>query len=163
KGPLAIGTMQDIAVIMAHHLYLKAVPWNEAVQLVQNSFTKVHETIDWEELLQPLQGLVNFLNNANKSGIKMGVVTLDDTDISKIHSFILKIDYLCDVIKGTDQLDLPKPFPEIHLKEFRLINIHSEKVIVYGDSDAYRYLGKNLNSIATIVVVTDNLENIHHI
>src|SRR5690625_6125608 len=63
KSPLAIGNMQDIAVILAHHLYLKAVPWNEAVQLVQNSFTKVHETIDWEELLQPLQGLINFLNN----------------------------------------------------------------------------------------------------
>src|SRR5699024_6003419 len=72
KGRLAIGTMQDIAVIMAHHLYLKAVPWNEAVQLVQNSFTKAHETIDWEELLQPLQGLANCLNNANKSGMKMG-------------------------------------------------------------------------------------------
>src|SRR5699024_892439 len=65
KGPLAIGTMQDIAVILAHHLYLKAVPWNEAVQLVQNSFTKVHETIHREELLQLLHVLINLLNNVS--------------------------------------------------------------------------------------------------
>src|SRR5699024_6243445 len=65
KGPLAIGTMQDIAVILAHHLYLKAVPWNEAVQLVQNSYTKVHETIKWQEILQKLHSQIHLLNNNN--------------------------------------------------------------------------------------------------
>jgi len=162
KGPLAIGTMQDIAVIMAHHLYLKAVPWNEAVQIVQNSFKKVHETIDWEELLQPLQGLINFLNNANKSGIKMGVVTSDDTDIAKKHLSILKIDHFFDAIIGSDQVSLPKPFPEIGLKACRLMNTHSEKVIVIGDTDGDMNLGKNLNSIANIGVVTGDPENNHH-
>src|SRR5699024_3746649 len=130
--------------------------------LVQNSFTKVHETIDWEELLQPLQGLVNFLNNANKSGIKMGIVTSDDTDIANKHLSILKIDHYFESIIDSDQVDLPKSFPEIGLKECRLINIHSEKVIVIGDTDGDMNLGKNLNSIATIGVVTGNLENNHH-
>src|SRR5690625_7639871 len=113
KGPLAIGTMQDIAVIMAHHLYLKAVPWNEAVQLVQNCFTKVRETIDWEELLQPLQGVVNILNNANKSGIKMVDVTSDDTDIANNNLSIMKIDHLINDIIGCDQGDRDKTFSDV--------------------------------------------------
>src|SRR5699024_5134052 len=157
-----IGTMQDIAVIMAHHIYLKAVPWNEAVQLVQYSFTKVHETIDWDELLQQLQVLFNFLNNANISGIKMGFVTSDDKDIANKQLSILKIDHFFDAIIVSDQVSLPKPFPEIGLKACRLMNTHSEKVIVIGDTDGDMNLGKNLNSIANIGVVTGNLENNHH-
>src|SRR5699024_12818654 len=112
-------------------------------QLVQNSFTKVHETIDWEELLQPLQGLVNFLNNANKSGIKMGVVTSDDTDIAKKHLSILKIDHFIDTIIGYDQVDLPNPFPEIGLIECRLKNIHSIYVIFICYMNGYMNICKH--------------------
>src|SRR5690625_6002717 len=83
-------------------------------------------------------------------------------NITKKHLSILKIDYFFDAIIGSDQVDLPKPFPEIGLKACRLMNIHSEKVIVIGDTDGDMNLGKNLNSIATIGVVTGNLENNHH-
>src|SRR5690625_5946642 len=89
----------------------------------------------------------------------MCVVTSDDTDIAKKHLSILKIDHFFDAIIGSDQVDLPKPFPEIGLKACRLMNIHSEKVIVIGDTDGDMNLGKNLNSIANIGVVTGDPEN----
>lgn len=163
RGPLAIGTMQDIAIIMAFHLYQKKVPWNEAVQVIRNSIAEVHENINWKKLLQPLQGLEAFLINASESGVKMGVVTSDDTDIAEEHLDLMNIHHFFHSIMGSDQIELPKPFPQIGKKVCKEMNVNPNEVIVIGDTNGDMNLGKNLNAIASIGIVTDLDENADHL
>jgi len=63
----------------------------------------VHTTFDWKQLLQPIRGLKSFLLNASKSGLKMGVVTSDDTDIAENHLKLLNIDPFFHSVIGFDQ------------------------------------------------------------
>lgn len=163
RGPLAIGTMQDIAIIMAYHLYHRGLPWNEAVYTIRKSIDEVHKTIDWKKLLQPLQGLEDFLANANKSGVKMGVVTSDDTDIAEQHLDLLNINHFFHSVIGSDQIELPKPFPNIGQKACEEMNIDSGQVIVIGDTNGDMNLGKNLNAVASIGIVTGTDENADHL
>lgn len=163
RGPLAIGTMEDIAIIMAFHLYHRELPWNEAVQTIRQSMAEVHETINWKQLLRPLQGLEAFLEKASESGVKMGVVTSDDTDIAEQHLDLLNINHFFHSVIGSDQIELPKPFPNIGQKACEEMNIHSHQVIVIGDTNGDMNLGKNLNAVASIGIVTGSDENADHL
>lgn len=162
-GPLAIGTMEDITIIVAHHLYVDQLPWNTAVQTVRNSMSEVHSTIDWEQSLQPVLGLKNFLENASKSGVKMGVVTSDDTDIALQHLKILQLDQYFHSILGSEQIDFPKPFAEIGIKSCEEMGIDPKDIVVFGDTNSDMLLGKNLQALASIGVTDNNHGDISYL
>ena len=162
RGPLAMGTLQDIAIILTYQLYHEHIPWNDAVHIVRKSIDAVHQKINWDELLQPVKGLKSFLQHAKDSGLKMGVVTSDDTDIAKKHLKQLEIDHFFHSITGSDQIDFPKPFPDIGEKVCQEMNIDANEVIVIGDTNGDMILGKNLKAKASIGIVSnENMENDH--
>lgn len=155
-GPLAIGTLEDIAIILSYHLYSDGFPWNDAVTLVRQRIQHVHEHITWDELLEPVRYVERFLKQASERGVKLAVVTSDDTDIAKEHLQILQLDHYFDYILGSDQITNPKPFPEIGIKACRKMDVNPENVIVIGDTNADMNLGKNLNSQASIGIVHES-------
>ncbi len=155
-GPLAIGTMEDITIIVAHHLYEDRLPWNSAVQTVRNCMSEVHSTIKWEQSLKPILGLTEFLKKARESGVRMGVVTSDDTDIAVKHLEILQLDHYFHSIIGSEQIDLPKPYPEIGIKSCEEMKIDPKKIVVFGDTNSDMLLGKKLNALASIGVIDDS-------
>lgn len=163
RGPLAIGTVEDIAIIAALYLYRQKLSWNEAVQTSRNSIQEVNATIDWDRYLQPLQGLSAFLEKARQSGVKMGVVTSDDTDIAEQHLHLLNIhDYFQSII-GSDQIVNPKPFPDIGDKACQEMMIDPESVVVIGDTNGDMKLGKNLKAKANIGIVSSADEDESHL
>jgi|SRR5690625_1110194 len=163
KGPLAIGTMEDIAIIISHHLYLSQLPWNEAVQTVRNSMKYVHNTIDWNQLLKLVRGLEGFLEKARKSGIKMGVVTSDDTDIARTHLRLLNIDHFFHAVIGSDQIGLPKPYPDIGYQACKEMQIDPHHVVVIGDTNSDMNLGQHLKAKGSIGMLTDESTDEGHL
>lgn len=163
QGPLAIGTMQDIAIIMAHHLYKANLSWNESVQTVRNSMNQVHETIEWDGLLTPVKGVEAFLEKAKNSGLKMSVITSDDTDIAKQHLEILKMDHFFHAIIGSDQISYPKPYPELGELACEGMKIDPRHTIMFGDTNSDMKLGKNLNAKASVGVLPDKTEDASHL
>ena len=163
KGPLAIGTMQDIAIFFSSHLYEQNLPWNEAVQTVRHSMEKVHEAINWKPYLQPLPGLEDFLARAGQSGVKMGVVTSDDTEMARTHLNLLNILDFFHVVMGSEQIERAKPFPDIGIQACRDMNIDPEQLVVIGDTNGDMNLGKNLKAKASIGVVTYTGEDTSHL
>lgn len=156
KGPLAIGTLEDITIILSFHLYSDGTPWNDAVKIVRNSIEDIHRTIDWEESLQLIRQLEPFLKQAKEKGIKLSVVTSDDTDIAILHLQLLKIDHYFDSIIGSESISRPKPFPDIGIQACEEMGINAKTVIVIGDTNADMNLGKNLEAKASIGIVHED-------
>lgn len=163
KGPLAIGTMQDIAIILAYHLYQAQLSWNESVQTIRNSMNKVHETIDWDELLAPVKGVKAFLEKAQKSGVKMSVVTSDDTEIAIKHLKSLKIAHFFHTILGSDEINYPKPFPDIGNIACEGMKVDPRHTIMIGDTNSDMKLGHNLETKASIGVLPARTEDDSHL
>ncbi|SDJ06947.1 HAD family hydrolase [Natribacillus halophilus] len=153
RGPLAIGTMDDMAIIVALHLYHQNLPWNEAVQIVRDSMEDVNSTIDWKWYLQPLQGLETFLEKAYINGVKMGVVTSDDTKIANQHLHLLNIFHYFHSVIGSDQIDRPKPFPDIGYKACQKMMINPQHVVVIGDTNGDMEMGKSICAQTKIGVI----------
>jgi len=159
KGPLAIGTLEDITIILSFHLYCDGIPWNDAVSIVRKSIEDIHRTIDWESSLQLICQLEPFLKRAKAEGIKLSVVTSDDTDIAKLHLQLLKIDHYFDSIIGSEDVSRPKPFPDIGIQACEEMGINTNTVIVIGDTNADMNLGKNLQAKASIGIVHENKDS----
>lgn len=155
KSPLAMGTMEDIAIILSYHLYEEGIPWDEAVKIVRQSMNTVHEAIDWETSLQPIRQLEAFLKEAEAKGIKLAVVTSDDTNIARLHLELLGLDHYFTSILGSENIARPKPFPDIGIASCHALDVSVENVIVIGDTNADMNLGKNLQAKATIGIVNE--------
>src|SRR4029453_13378725 len=113
NGPLAMGTMQDLYAVLAWQLYSEGMSWAEAMELVQQC--KMHADIELERLrpARPLPGSIDFLQSCREHGIKLGVVTADETEAANKHLEWLGIRSYFDVVIGTDLVDRGKPFPDM--------------------------------------------------
>lgn len=155
KSPLAMGTMEDIAIILSYHLYGEGLAWDEAMKIVRQAMNTVHDAIDWKTSLQAIHRLEPFLKEAQAKGVKLAVVTSDDTDIAELHLQLLGLDHYFTSILGSENIARPKPFPDIGIASCHALDVPVENVIVIGDTNADMNLGKNLHAKATIGIVNE--------
>jgi phosphoglycolate phosphatase len=154
KGPLAIGSLQDIISILSKELYEVGIPWNEAFKIVTESYEKLDNEFDWRSSVKPVNGLVDFLEKASKQSVKMGVITSDNYDRAVNQLKVLGIEHYFSVILGHDSVHKGKPFTEMVEKACKELSINPEKTIIIGDSNGDMLLGKNSNSLSSIGIVS---------
>jgi phosphoglycolate phosphatase len=134
KGPLAIGSLQDLISILACELYKMGVPWNEGFKIVNESYQEVEESFDWIATIKPIRGLQSFLDQAHKQSIKMGVVTSDNRERAKHHLKVLNIEHYFSTVIGHDSVEKGKPFPEMVYVACEQLGVKPERTIIIGDS-----------------------------
>ncbi|MEN1968816.1 HAD-IA family hydrolase [Lentibacillus sp. N15] len=162
KGPLAIGSMDDIVTILAYQLYAFGISWDQALELVTNVYIQTNRQTGWKEKIRPITGLQSFLDEAKACSIKLGVVTSDNQDRAIDHLKALKIDsYFASVI-GHDQVTVGKPFPEMVEKACDQLNLTSDRAIIIGDSDGDMVLGKKSGTAASIGIVAEPSHSSSH-
>ncbi|GIN72520.1 haloacid dehalogenase [Bacillus sp. J14TS2] len=169
KGPLCIGSLDDLIAILSFHLYQKGMPWNEAVEIVINTYGKVDKNHRWDKEIQSITGLRHFLNQAKECDIKLGVITSDNHDQAVQHLNALQLDSYFGSVIGHDQVERGKPFPDMAELACHQLGIRLDQTIVVGDSDGDMILGKKVNAVASVGIVTepsigaDHLINADHI
>ena len=161
KGPLAIGTTQDLIAILAHQLYQANIPWNTAFALVTNVFTKVNKKDSWKNRVKEVPGLIRFLKRCRNHQLKLGVVTSDDYSHAVQHLKSLEIDSFFTAIIGGDQVTRGKPFPEAAEKACEKMGLNPRRSIVVGDSDGDMVLGNNIGSKANVGIIQESNETDH--
>lgn len=169
KGPLCIGSLDDLITILSFHLYQKGMPWNEAVEIVINTYAKLDSNYRWDKEIQSITGLHYFLDQAKECGIKLGVITSDNHDQAVQHLTALQIDSYFGSVIGHDQVERGKPFPDMAELACQQLGIRLDQTIVIGDSNGDMILGKKVNAVASIGIVaepslgTDHLIHADHI
>lgn len=169
EGPLCIGSLDDLITILSFRLYENGMPWNQSLELVTNVYTEIDKRNDWDKDIKPVSGLKNFLDKAQASNLKLGVVTSDNHSQAIQHLKALNIDLYFNSVIGHDQVIRGKPFPDMVEKACDQLNMQPERTLIIGDSDGDMMLGKKSDMLASIGIVSepnspsDHLINADHV
>ncbi|WP_169083796.1 HAD family hydrolase [Paenibacillus sp. PL91] len=150
NGPLAMGTMQDLYAVVAWQLYSEGLSWAEAMELVQHC--KKHADIELERLrpARPLPGSIDFLKSCKEHGIKLGVVTADETEAANMHLEWLGIRAYFDVVIGNDLVERGKPFPDMLELACRELAIDCSEAAIIGDTNGDMRMGLAAGAAVTV-------------
>ncbi|QQK75748.1 HAD hydrolase-like protein [Salicibibacter cibarius] len=88
----------------------------------------------------------------------MAVVTSDDTDIAGQHLHLLNIHHFFQSIIGSDQIERPKPFPDIGHRACKELMIDPRHAAVFGDTNGDMHLGENLNAKVNVGIVAHDAD-----
>src|SRR5699024_4051131 len=113
KGPLAIGSSQDLLTILSLSLYKQGIPWNQAYQIINDVNSEMDNTFSFRQHLKLVDGLGEFLEQAHQLDIKLGVVTSDDHAKAVQHLEALGISKYFTSVIGHDIAPRGKPYPDM--------------------------------------------------
>lgn len=143
-GPLTIGSLDDIAIILALSLYEShKLPWNEATQVTQDALADIDQHIDWSAHVTPIKGLLPFVQQASQAGVRLGVVTSDNQQSAYKHIKLLTLDTYFSVVLGHDQAARGKPYPDMVLDACQQLGVMPERTLIIGDSNGDMVMGQN--------------------
>lgn len=169
KGPLAIGSLQDLLTILSLALYQQDIPWNQAYQIVNDVNQEMEATFNFNEYLKPISGLIEFLDRAHNHDLKMGIVTSDNRDKAVQHLDALGIRKYFTSVIGHDTATRGKPYPDMVYESCQQLGVRPEKAMIFGDSNGDMMLGKKSGLLASVGIIPDvnssraHLEDANHI
>lgn len=151
-SPLAIGSIQEAETIVAFLLYQQGIPWSKGVTLARaasNLATSQQEN----SKVQALPGIRNLLITLKNKGMKLGVITADQTARAKSHLQQLELLALFDFVLGSDQATSSKPFPDLAYVAKEQFQVSLEKAVMIGDSNADMLFAKNAGMCFSIGII----------
>ena len=135
RGPLAMGTMDEVYAVLTWHGYRAGLSWAEAKMIVRACLAQAEEAMEAHRPAHPLPGVQEFLEQSRDQGLKMGVVTADETASANKHLQWMGLDAYFDIVIGTDLVDRGKPFPDMLLLACERLSVQAQQVMVIGDTD----------------------------
>ncbi len=135
RGPLAMGTLEEMRALLAWQAYRLGLSWGEAKVIVRQCTEQADAELARVRPAKLLPGVPDFLESCRRTGIPMAVVTADETDSALRHLSWLGIeDYFAEVI-GTDQAERGKPYPDLCLLACERLGVSPEQVAMIGDTE----------------------------
>ncbi|AZN39254.1 HAD family hydrolase [Paenibacillus albus] len=135
NGPLAMGTIEDLTAILAWQGYLAGMSWAEAKLAVQQCRQHADQQLEASRASKALPGVIEFLTKCRELGLKLAVVTADETAPAVKHLKWLGLDSYFDAIIGTDRVERGKPFPDMAELACRELDIQPSEAAVIGDTN----------------------------
>ncbi|WP_145333796.1 HAD family hydrolase [Paenibacillus xylanexedens] len=135
RGPLAMGTMDEVYAVLTWHGYRADLSWAEAKMIVRACLAQAEEAMEVHRPAYPLPGVREFLEQSRSQGLKLGVVTADETASAVKHLQWMGLDDYFDIVIGTDLVDRGKPFPDMLLLACERLSVQAQQVMVIGDTD----------------------------
>jgi phosphoglycolate phosphatase len=136
EGPLAVGTMHDLVVVLAHQLYDAGYPWGAARDAVARAMVAAEPALTDRAEIRTLPGARELLGRLADLGLRAGVVTSDDTPRAYEHLRLAALAEQVDVVVGADRVeDGGKPAPEGILLACRELGVPPDRVAMIGDSE----------------------------
>lgn len=135
RGPLAMGTMEEVYAVLTWHGYRAGLSWAEAKMIVRACLAQAEEAMEVHRPALPLPGVREYLEQSRRKGLKMGVVTADETANAVKHLQWMGLNAYFDVVIGTDLVDRGKPFPDMVLLACERLGVQTQQVVVIGDTD----------------------------
>lgn len=135
RGPLAMGTMDELHAILAWQGYTAGLSWAEAKVIVRDCVRSADAELEQTRPAKLLPGVLHLLESGRAAGIPMAVVTADETDSALKHLRWLGIDaYFAEVV-GTDQAERGKPYPDLCLLACERLGVSPEHTVMIGDTE----------------------------
>lgn len=135
SGPLAMGTMEEVYAVLIWHGYRAGLSWAVSKAIVHDCIQEANLAMEHVRPAYPLPGVKEFLDYCREKGIRLGVVSADDTDSARKHlEWMGMVDYF-EVIVGNDRVVKGKPFPDMVLLACEQLGIAPHQTAVIGDTN----------------------------
>ncbi|MEC0089467.1 HAD family hydrolase [Paenibacillus macquariensis] len=164
NGPLAMGTMEDLCAILSWQGYQLGLSWAESMELVHNCRHVADAVLEQNRPVLPLSGLQYFLDDCVKHGIKLAVVTADETAAAEKHLSWMGLRHYFTAVIGTDLVSRGKPFPDMAHLACKALSVDPSQVVVIGDTNGDMRMAKAAGAgVAIGITGTSNNTEIYRI
>lgn len=150
EGPLAMASEEETLGLLAWQLYRTGIPWNKAIVQVKEINHAAMQEARTNGEARPIQGLVLLLDKCKDLGIRLGVVTTDQTENAREHLRAMSIEHYFEIVIGHDRVGRGKPAPDMVQLACRELGTLPEQTVVIGDSDADMQMGRAAGAVLTI-------------
>lgn len=136
-GPLAVGAVSEVAVILAHALYRAGCPWGVARERVGAAIRDAEPLLRDRGDVRPVPGAVELVGQLQGFGVVGAVVTADDTHRALEHLARIGLAAHLPVVVGVDRVsDGGKPAPEGVLTACAELGAEPSRALLIGDSES---------------------------
>lgn len=153
-GPLATAPQREEALAAASVVYQHGHSWSEAKRLAQDAYDKADESLKPSYGCVLLEGTEATLKELKSIGLKLAIATTDSHKRTVESLEALGVRSLFDVIIGGDDVENPKPAPDMVLEACRWAGHPPSEAVVVGDSVSDMVMGKNAKVNKCIGVLT---------
>lgn len=152
NGPLAMGTMGDLYAVLAWQGYLAGMSWAEARAAAIRCGEAAGAALEKERPARLLDGVKTFLDACRQQGLKLAVVTADDTDAALRHLEWLGIRAYFGAVIGTDQVEKGKPFGDMAELACASLGVQPARTAVIGDTNGDMLMGRAAGAVLRIAL-----------
>lgn len=152
ESPLAIGSMDEVRTVLAYHLWRAGVSWDDARPIVARVCQSADADLERHLNLRPVAGLWSFVSVLIEAGVRLGVVTSDETGRARAHVRALGLADVIGSVVGRDRVTVGKPNPEMAMLCCKELGVAPGRAIVIGDTAADMRMGRRAGVAATIRV-----------
>lgn len=135
NSPLSMGTVHDLLILLALEGYKAGLSWADAKVLAEQCRCEADEALERLRVARLLPEALSFLKACRQSGIKLGIVTSDETEAANKHLDWLGIHDYFDVVIGADLVRRGKPYPDMVELAGTKLGVAAQHTAVIGDTN----------------------------
>ncbi|MCU6708656.1 HAD family hydrolase [Paenibacillus sp. J5C_2022] len=157
EGLLSTGSSGAIRQAIIRYAQQAGMDSSTAVAIADES---LEEAYIWMEQLRPVRikpHLIHVLKHFSSRGLKLAVVTADETADAVKHLEWLGIGEYFETIIGNDSVPNGKPNPDMIHLACRRIGVSPSEVVMIGDTDSDMRMGKAAGVAWTVAIVPEEL------
>ena len=155
EGLLSTGTNEKIREAITCFAVSAGMEAAEAAAIVSESIRLANLGI---ERLRPVQArtfLPQFLELCRDSGLRLAVVTADETEDALKHLEWMGLTHYFDCVIGNDKVPNGKPHPDMVLMACEKLGLAPSEIAVIGDTESDMRMGRSAGAAMTIAIMPE--------
>lgn len=133
-GPLAVATRDQTLRVAADFLSQQGLPLEQAESLVRESFRLADLELRLDELIRPVKGLYSLLQALQEKNVSIACLTNDEHRRAQDILEFLKIAEFFQLILGGNEVNRPKPDPEMIESACKMLRLVPQQIVYIGDT-----------------------------
>ena len=135
-GPLAVATREQTLKIVTDFLSQQGLPFEKAENIARESFHLADLELRLDELIRPMNGLYSLLQALKGKNVSIACLTNDEHRRAQAILEFLKIAEFFQLILGGDEVNRPKPDPEMIEAACKRLRLLPKQIVYIGDTVA---------------------------
>jgi len=153
-SPMAIEPADGLVKVAATVLYQQGLPWTKATDIAWQGLRVIREKINLPDLVRPVGDVAGLFRRIRAQGIRIGVATTDERDLTLAAMKLLGAADLVDYYVCGDDGVAIKPAPDMVVKICAALDVPPAETIVVGDTTADMLMGERAGVQLRVGVLT---------
>jgi len=154
NGPLATAPQREEVLVAASVIYQCGRSWSEAKKMVQEAYDQADESLKPTYGCVLFEGVSDVLRKLKSNSLKLAIATTDSHKRTEESLKFLEVAQFFDAVIGADDVENPKPAPDLVLEACKQTGCKPSDAVVIGDSLSDMIMGKNAKVGKCIAVLT---------